>query len=172
MSCEKAFIIPPELDWETIEEKHQIVDRLSQTTSKNRNPQDTIVDTVFDCLKDKLDGCQSISNYVNKFVAHSATPESRCTIDDFQFQISLRDIWGAHKIIYEVANFLSGILFSVDHMVLPVEGPNFFDFWDEPIIPTEGFDRIHDVLIEYGRETEAWRDSSSINIWEDIEDQK
>ncbi len=168
-SDEKVFNIPPEIDWVSVEERHKIFDRLSDTPSKGRNPQDIIVDEVFYCLKEKLDECQPILYFVNKFVAHLATPESRSSFNKIEYQISLRDIWNAHKIIYQVANFLSGIFFSVDHMALPIENPSFFDYWNEPIFPIEGFDEIQGILSEYEEETEGWRNSSNRYIWHAIE---
>ena len=55
-------------------------------------------------------------------------------------------------------------------MVLAAERPSFFDYWNEPIFPAEGFSKIQGVLDEYEHETEEWRNASSINVWESIEE--
>jgi len=46
------------------------------------------------------------------------------------------------KSIFEVANFLSIILFSEEHMALAIENPTFFNFWDKPLIENGEFDLI------------------------------
>ncbi|MCB2209254.1 hypothetical protein KQH62_00025 [bacterium] len=167
--AETALNIPPELDWITIEETHKTFDKLSNTVYEQRNPSDTIDNEVLGYLVEMLDSCERISNYVNKFVAHSATPESRSLMNQDQYQVSLSDIWNAHKKILDVANFISATLFSIDHMALPDEPPGFFDYWEEPLFEKDGLIETRNILNKYKKEMESWRISSNTDIWKAIQ---
>jgi len=80
-----------------------------------------------------MDRCQEITTYVDKFIAHSATPESRSIQDVNKSAVTFKCLWDAHQIIFEVAEFLSAILFSEGHMALAIENPTFFEYWEKPL---------------------------------------
>lgn len=160
--------IPPELDWESIE-AHQNFDRLSGTTHNNRNRTDLVAEKVFVRLQEKLASCQEITNYVNKFIAHSATPESRSIQDENTSIVTFKHLWEAHQIIFEVAEFISVILFSEDHVALAIENPTFFKFWEKPLYEKGEIDLVRTTLEDYRKETEKWNASGFEDIWHWIE---
>jgi len=169
-SVRKGFVlVPPELDWESIAETHQTFDRLSSKTQKDRQPNDAIPERVFARLKDRLDACQHITNYIDKFVAHSATPESRATLNVGESTITLKQLWEAHRIIFEVAEFLSIILFSEGHMALAIENPSFFQYWETPLLEEIDVSRIRNTFEKYRKGTEKWDQDGIDNIWKWIE---
>lgn len=165
----KAFFVPPEFDWESIEEAHQIFDRLSGTTHNNRNPNDLVAERVFVRLQEKLSACQDITKYVDKFIAHSATRESRSIQNETTSAITFRHLWKAHQIIFEVAEFLSVILFSEGHMALAIENPTFFEFWEKPFYEKGEIDLVRTSLENYRKETEEWNSSGVEDMWHWIE---
>jgi len=165
----KAFFVPSEFDWESIEEAHQIFDRLSGTTPNNRNLNDLIAERVFVRLREKVAACQEISNYVDKFIAHSATPESRSIQDENKSAVTFKRLWEAHQIIFEVAEFLSVILFSEGHMALAIENPTFFEYWEKPLYEKGEIDLVRTSFEKYRKETEGWNSSGVEDIWHWIE---
>ena len=164
----EAIFVPPEFDWESIAEAHQTFDRLSITNQKIRKPDDVISDRVFIRLEEKLVACQEISNYVDKFVAHSAIPESRESQNVNVSEITFEHVWKAQKIIFQVAEFLSTVFFSEGHMALPLENPYFFDYWESPIFEDSSVHRVSDALKAYRKETETWHLNGSEDIWQSI----
>jgi hypothetical protein len=166
----KAVSIPSELDWEPIRSAHETFDRLCKTNTEERHPNDLIDKSIFDRLQEKFEHCKKINEYVNKFVAHSATPESRQEFNVNEFDVTLKNLWDAQKIIFQISNFLSGVLFSIDHVPLAIEHPSFYDFWYEPFFEKEqAVDKVRETLEAYRKETEAWREASNENIWSWIE---
>lgn len=165
----KGFFIPPELQWHPIEEAHCVFDRLANVSRDNRNPTDQIADHVFKRLIDRLSICNDITTHVDKFIAHSSTPESRSIQNYTTTTITLRHLWEAHRVIFEVAYFLSTNLFSEDHLALAIENPTFFKFWDKPLIENGEFELIKNSFENYRKETEAWQSDGVENIWRAIE---
>lgn len=165
----RAFFVPSEFDWEQIAEAHQMFDRLSGCTYQNRQPNNIILEKVFIRLQEKLAACKTITDYVDKFVAHSATPESRFIQSIEASKITLRHLWDAQQNIFEVAEFISGILLSESHMALAVENPGFFQHWNTPIFDKSESERLHDAFKKYRKETENWNQNSVDQIWKFIE---
>lgn len=168
-SSDNFIAIPPEYDWERIVEAHQIFDRLSGTTPNNRNPHDQITERVFTRLQEKLAVCQRISNYVDKFIAHSATPESRSIQNETTSAITFNHLWEAHQILFEVSEFISVVLFSEGHMALAIENPTFFEFWEKPLYENGEIDLVRTSLENYRKETEKWNISGIEYIWQWVE---
>ena len=166
---EEGFSVPSEFNWESIAEAHQTFNRLCHVTEQTRKADDLIVESVFTRLFNKLDTCKNIKNYVDKFIAHSATPESRSSLEMDKVKITFRQLWDAHKIIIEVADFLSFILFSVGHYVLAIENPGFYQFWEKPICENGEIDTIRTTLDSYRKETEKWILEGTDSIWRWIE---
>lgn len=162
----KAIPIPDELDWWKIKDAHETFDRLSHTNLENRKSSDLIDENLLVSLQEKLEDSRKINLYVNKFIAHAATLESRSNFNIDEYSLSLNDIWDTHRIIFKISNFLSAILFSIDNMPLAIEHPTFFYFWDEPFFAKEeAFEKVRSILESYREETEAWMVTSTEDVW-------
>ena len=161
--------IPSEFDWETTTEAHVTFDRLCGILARNRKPQDVIAEKVFTRLKDKLDMCHDVTKYVDKYIAHSATPESRAIENTDSTQITLKHIWDAHQIIYEVAEYLSGVLYSEGHFPLAWKSPSLFDNWDVPLLEHQDIDRLEVIYKQYWEEIDKWRLEGVEHLWKWIE---
>lgn len=151
-----AFFVPKQYDWESIEEAHQTFDLLSRKKKEDRKLDDVIDRLVLESFSYKLSECKDISIYVDKFVAHSATPESRSYYDENDYTITLGKIWKANEIIFKVANFLSELLFCQSHMALAIENPSFYDNWEVPIFHEKDLDTVRSTLESFRRETGEW----------------
>lgn len=160
--------IPQDLYWEPIAETHRIFDRLSGVKPDQRSPSDLIDAQVLDRLIERLDECEHITSYVDKFVAHSATPESRINLSETGIRLS--QIWDAQQILFEVANFLRYVLFFETQIPLMIENASFFQFWDKGLFEEDEEFLVRDTLKDYRTETEKWSTSSIENTWKWIEE--
>lgn len=164
-----GFRIPSEFDWEVSAEAHAAFDRLCGVQAQNRKPHDIISEKIFARLKDRLDLCSGITDFVDKYIAHSATPESRVAANVNSAKITLKHIWDAHQTIYEVAEFLSLVLFSAGNVPLAWKSPTLFDNWEAPLSEREDINRLEMVYKEYGEETTKWQLEGVNNLWKWIE---
>ncbi len=167
-----AFFIPPELDWESIEDAHSVFDRLANLSANNRNPEDQIDSNVFRRLHERLTLCTEISLYADKFIAHSSTPESRVSQNYDETTITVDKLWKAHRVIFNVALFLSETIFGIDRMALAIENPSLFMFWEKPLFENGEFDSIRDSFDKYRKETETWQSDGVEDIWRAIEENR
>lgn len=166
---ENLFTVPPDMNWQEIEDAHQQFDRLSNVTQAMRRPDDRIEQRVFVGLRAQMRKCDLIVKHVDKYIAHSSTQESRSKA--FDPRPSLSDLWDAQKYLYEIANFLRVSLFLVDTVPLPVESFSFFKRWDKPLFQEDEECHIRDVYKNYEEETDGWRLNSVENMWKVIEEQ-
>lgn len=164
-----AFWIPPKFNWQDSAQAHGTFDRLCGVQIRERTPQDVMSEKVFSKLKDKLDLCSDISNYVDKYVAHSATPESRTKENVDSAKITLKQVWDAHQIIYEVAEFLSMVLFSMGNIPLAWKSPSLLKNWESALVESEDISQLELVYKKYEEETTRWRLEGVNNLWNWIE---
>ena len=160
--------IPEEYIWEPIEETHRIFDRLCGVKPDQRSPNDQIDPQVFSRLLDRLVECQQITKYVDKFIAHSAIPESRYGFPERG--ITLYQLWNTQRILYEVAGFLNLILFFEYRMVLPHENSTFYEYLEKSLFEEDEIFLVHEVLQNYREETDKWATGGVENTWNWIED--
>ncbi len=90
------------------EDIHQSVDALAGIGDSDRSPNDHIRPQIFKWLKEQLSYCEKITMFVNKFLAHSATLKSREYLNSKESDVTLGQILEAHKIICQIAIFISG----------------------------------------------------------------
>lgn len=165
----KGFRILPELDWERIEETHQTFDRLSGNSPTTRQADDVIGEQIFIRLQGKLDTCNKFKMYVDKFVAHSATPESRQIEDVDKTAITLKHLWDAQKTLFEVAEFISLLVLYESHMPLALEKPSFYDYWDKPLFSENEAEFVNEIMNNLREETEKWEAGAIKNTWDWID---
>jgi hypothetical protein len=145
------------------EDIHRQIDSVAGVTTDGRSADDLVLNAnSFRCFDDWLKSSQELYVYVNKYIAHSSTPESRRGVSD-EIEEALRKIFNAHKIICETASFIGNkILFCGFGYVLPIPryGPydqfDVFEYLDEPIASKETTERLRNRWEEYRRETELW----------------
>jgi hypothetical protein len=158
-----AFHVPPEYNWECSAETHELFDQLSGTSQ--RSPDDIIHEKVFVKLKEKLNSFETVTKYVDKYIAHAATPDSRHVDNVDEETITWNHLWDAHQSHYEIAEFLALILSGLDHVPLVWKSPSMFEFWDTPLIPVNEISHLELAWDKFQEETEGWRLNSSNRMW-------
>lgn len=148
--------MPPEYEGcKFSQDMHNFIDEMARVTPENRKPDNSIPVTLFEWLKYRLDRCRMICDYVDKYLAHSATLESRQAIEGDK--ITLGNIIDAHKIICETAHFIMLHFFyrSGGHFgVIPQFDQ--FEYFDEPLAKPDTIDKLHKFWEEYGKRVESW----------------
>jgi putative endonuclease len=111
-------------------------------------------------LKSQIKKCDYIKNYVNKFVAHAAAPETRADLQDEEKAITLGRLESCYKTIYQVASFISGLL-----------------LWESSLrgLPVPQFDHLKDIEKRWvspknvGKAREMWQAfEKKISKWDSI----
>jgi hypothetical protein len=154
------FMVPPEIA--SSEDIHRRIDSMVGIVADKRSPDDLFPNNILEQFNDKLASIDELCKYVNKFIAHAATPESRKVIFD-EIEGALGKVLNAHKIICETASFIGNkILFCGLGYVLPIPryGPfdqfDVFEYLDEPMASKETVEKIRQVWETYRTETEQW----------------
>ena len=138
---------------------HEFIDALACANPTERRPEDCVRKEVFAWLKQRLDSFGSIYGYVNKFVAHSATPESRATIKAGEISITLGAILDAHKIISQTAGFVGlRILYRNCGGFLAIPQFDQFEHFEKPWATKETVEKLNAFWKGYDEETRKWSD--------------
>lgn len=147
------------------EETHKLIDSLAGLDSSSRSPNDRIRPQILIWLKQRLSDCEKIGVFVDKFIAHSATPESRSYRNPQELDVTLGQILEAHKITCQIALFLGTKLrISGDRRgigdVLSVPQFEQFAHFDKAWIPEEAIKNLCDFWRTYDNQTRNW------HLWE------
>ena len=141
------------------EDIHRRVDFMTGTSADKRSLDDLLPDNILKQFEDKFLDIEELCRYVNKYIAHSATPKSRIAIPD-EIDGALGKVLSAHKIICETASFIGDhLLFCGFGEVLPISQYGQFDLFeylDEPIATKETIEKLRAFWEKYRRETEQW----------------
>lgn len=150
------YCLPRELESDSLKYRHKQIDKLSGVGEDQRKPEDCISEKVFDHLIKKIEvAVEKINIHVNKNIAHAATPESRGTTD--QLSITLDDLWNAHKVICQAANFInSEILASGCGGFLPTPQFDHLKFLDKPLVTPAGIEILNNEWQEFNKEADSW----------------
>lgn len=139
------------------ENVHEYMDALADVDSSQRSPSDTVRETIIQWLKVKLEGCRAVYGYVNKFLAHSATPESRAQLPDDETKITLGQILHAHEVICQIAAFIGQNLFlrSIGNP-LPIPQFDQFQHFEKPWVTVEALQKLYEWWRGYEESTNQW----------------
>ncbi len=137
---------------------HGSIDSLAGVPSDQRSPDDSVRAELIEWLKGRLEGCREIADYVNKFVAHAATPESRAVIDADELQITLGKLLDAHKLICETAQLIGlGLLYHSFGNFLVTPAYDQFEHFEKPWAPESALSELNNHWQEYYKETMSWK---------------
>jgi hypothetical protein len=90
------------------QDRHRDIDRLAGLDVGDRSPDDCIPATVFEILKHRVAiASKDVSTHVDKFLAHSASPDSRASVNADAVRLTLQHIEDAHRALCEVASLLA-----------------------------------------------------------------
>ena len=140
---------------------HRTIDSLAGIGPSKRSPDDLVRPQIFEWLKERLSGCERIVEFVNKFLAHSATRESRNFRNPPDLDVTLGQVLEAHKIIYQTAIFIGGqmgILSGGKAIgdVLLVPQSDQFIYFDKAWASQDTINKLHEFWSDYGTQTRNW----------------
>jgi len=136
---------------------HKNIDVITGISSDKRASGDAVPVTFFEWAKERLNStCQEINTYVNKFFAHSATPESREIAKANDINVTYGHILEAHKVICEVTDLLCRCFFNRSHGgYLPTVAYDQFEHLDKPWATEETVQKLRKHWREYHKHIEA-----------------
>lgn len=148
---------------------HGRIDALAGVSASQRSPGDVVQAAIIRWLKERLGKCKAIYEYVNKFLAHSATPESRARLMDEETKITLGQILDAHEVICQIAEFVGQNLFlrSISNPLLVVQFDQFEHF-EKPWVTEETLKKLREwveLLRIYERVAEMGLAERIRSIW-------
>jgi len=155
-----VVIVPREIGFSKL--SHEQIDSMVGITAGKRSPNDLIPVDILKQFDDKLASIEELCKYVDKYIAHSATPDSRKAIPD-EIKEALGKVLNAHKIICETASFIgNNLLFCGFGVFLP--GPRYgqfdqfdiFEYLNERIASKETIEKLREFWEKYQAETEQW----------------
>ena len=154
----ETYWVPEHLVWQRHEERHQQIYKLCGVTRSNTAPDDSACPDCLVCLKKELHVCDNVKTYVDKFIAHAASPDSRAIVNADDVSITFGELWSAHKAICKVANFVSiYFLGQSEQGFLPVpQQYDQFKYIDRPLVAAENVPRLRETWNKYAEETQSW----------------
>lgn len=138
------------------EDVHKDLDLLTGVAASERTPGDRIPESIFQWLKARLKQCRTIQTFVNKYVAHSASPESRATISNREMEVTLQQILEAHKAIYQIAEFVSATFFLTNLCGILPEPRNKFEHFEKSWATKEVIGKLQKWWHDYERTIDEW----------------
>jgi hypothetical protein len=154
---EGASSIAPELNWFRTEERHRQIDSLAGVSPERRSRTDTARPGMFGFLKEKVKGAiANLSPYVDKHLAHAASPGSRQAAGADAISLTLSDLWNAHKAICEVTQFVGTFSLGVSFIFLPFAQSDQFVYIDRPLVTEDNVGALRREWDSYEKETQEW----------------
>lgn len=136
---------------------HRYLDSLTGVDPSRRSPSDLVQASFFHWLKRRLERHKAIRRFVDKFLAHSATRESRATLADRETDVLLGQIQDAHETIWQTADLAGTCLFGAGLPGMLVTAFNQFEHFDRPWATEETVAKLRELWDEYRATISKWR---------------
>jgi hypothetical protein len=150
----KPYFVPQEIAHS--EDIHRRIDSIAGIAVEKRSPDDLIPLNTLKQFEIRLNDIEGLCKYVDKYIAHSATLESRRNVPE-EIEGALGKVLNAHKVICETASYIgSKLLFCGFGVFLATPQFDQFEYLDEPIASQETIEKLRDLWKKYRRETEQW----------------
>ncbi len=147
--------------WPTSERVHKNFDMLAQVNPKERTREDPIRIEVLSHLETQIKKCENVKRYVDKFVAHAAAPETRAGLADEEKAITLERLEICHKIIYQVASFISGpLLWESGLGGLPVPQFDHLTNLEKSWVSSKNLEKAYEKWDELTKQVSKWNPNS------------
>lgn len=148
--------------WATSDMVHKNFDKLVKTaTPASRSRNDLISPDWFDWLDTRLDVCNDIRKFTDKFVAHAAEPSSRSGLTAAQTGVTLDRLALCHKAIYQVAAFIYGpLLWEGSYGAVPTPQYDHLEHLEKGWIKEEESEIAHRFWNQNLAATEKWESES------------
>ncbi|MBI4125007.1 MAG: hypothetical protein HY609_03100 [Deltaproteobacteria bacterium] len=150
--------------WMISQSVHENFDKLSGIMPDRRTRTDTMKPLVVERLRERLDECEAICRYADKFIAHAADPGSRAVLRDQEMKITLAKLANCHKVIYRVAYYITGTLLGErSHGGVPVPQYRHLKNLDKRWVNPENLECLEKFWKDRTREIEGWSDGSIVD---------
>ncbi len=154
--CTKGYYPPLEIAHS--ENIHRVIDSIKGISSDKRSSDDLLPDSILNQFEVELKDIEELCKYVDKYIAHAATPESRIGVPA-EIDGALGKVLNAHRVICKIASFIGKLLFDSFRVFL--SGPQYgqfdlFEYLDEPIASQETIEKLREIWDRYMIETEQW----------------
>jgi len=155
---ERVPHVPRHLWWEDSKRRHQDIDCLSGSSPDNRQPEDTVKEEVFKKLRSKGDlACKQVVTYVNKFIAHAASPDSRAYVEADEARMTLDPLWKAHRSLCKVTSFIAVVILGDSCPgFLPIPQYNHFKYIDRRLVDPRHLPQLQELWQRLERKYHDW----------------
>ncbi len=162
-----SHVLQPNENFISSEQRHKEFDFLSGIEPQNRTRMDSVrKDLLVNLKKRIMDASQKITLYSNKFIAHSATPESR---QIQEINLVWNDLWNAQKLITQTVCFLNHYLFKTFvTSFIPVAPSNKFEFLEYPLVLEKDLIKADEMWDKFGIESKEWKDWNNSEFLKDL----
>lgn len=163
--------IPEHFNWELAASVHMNFDKMSGSKPDSRSPKDRIKPELIQCLKKRaMSACNNINSHVNKFIAHSATVESRQQVNPGELTVTLDEFNNAVATLCTTAYFIDYYLLTgAQNYILPFPEPRIFEYMDKPLVSTENIGKLVDAWKALDQQTKKWLNPDIDEIVEEAE---
>ena len=145
------------------ERVHKNFDILAQVHPNNRTRTDIIKSEILEHLDLELSKCENVKKYVDKYIAHAAAPETIISLSEEEKNLTLNRLESCHKIIYQVASFVSGqLLWESSLGGLPVPQYDHLKHLDKSWTTSKNLVKAHEKWNEYEKKVQKWE---SAKLW-------
>jgi hypothetical protein len=162
--------------WAEAEYWHDRMDRMCAVTPLTRSAADSPSPSRFDKILDDLAiHVQNVTGFVDKYIAHASSPESRRSVTPERLATSLATLWIAERTIVRAANFVSKyVVEGVNVPGVPVPQFDQFEYLDEPFAQPSALDAMRAAWAQHAQEVhtcQGWFWDSPLvdqtDIWSD-----
>jgi hypothetical protein len=143
--------------WMHWRKKQTNFDKLSGTTQEKRERSDRIQKSILESLSKELKICDSVREYVNKFIAHVSDPETNPELTEKEKKITLNKLDECYRAIVCVGSFL-GAAFLYEHLLGSVPTPQYDQLKNMhlPMVAKPDMDKLYTFWHERCREVDGW----------------
>jgi len=144
--------------WAESESAHERFDKLSEKSVTSRSREDLVSPKWFDLLDSKIEGCEDVCVFTDKFIAHAADPTSRTEKSADQIKVTLNRLGECHQAMLQVADFIGGSLLQDSTGAgLPTPQFNFFENLDKAWAREDDLEKTRAHWQRLADEIDKWR---------------
>jgi len=147
-----------ELSTMTSREAHRVFDLLSGKSPASRSPTDTVRESVLESISSRLDAIdQRVVTYVDKYIAHAATPVSIADKAADQIQITIDELWDTLETLWTACQFVDcHILRSVQTTAGFIYAFDMFQHLDKPSVRATERAELERIWREHQKTLDRW----------------
>ena len=148
----------PDLDRLRKRELHEQMDLFAGVKADQRSPSDSVRPEVMKCLQKRVhDVSERFHVYVDKFIAHAASYESRQWVQADDLQITLNELYEGQKVICQTANFIDlRLLRGTNNQVLAIPQYDHLAYIDRPLATKDSVATLAQAWRDFDMETQEW----------------